>query len=201
MSKASYGLFAGIYDLFMVPQEALGLRRQRARLCGPATGTVLEIAAGTGLNLAHYQAASSVVAVDNNPAMLRRAIRRAWEAKQPVKLVAADAHGLPFPDESFDSVVIALSLCTIPEPQRVLDEMARVARPAAQLHFLEHVRATRPSVARRQDRFAGMWAKVSGGCRINQDTQSLIEQSSWSIERLWTSDSGGMIQGTATRSQ
>ena len=116
MATAPHAMFARIYDLFMVPQERLGLRRQRARLCADAAGRVLEIAIGTGLNIPHYKDAGTVVGIDSNIAMLRRAIRRTWETKTPVELLVADARSLPFPDDSFDSLVVGLSLCTIPDP-------------------------------------------------------------------------------------
>lgn len=200
MAKAPHSLFAGVYDLFMVPQDRFGLSHQRARLCAGATGRVLEIAIGTGLNIPHYETADTVVGVDNNSSMLRRAIRRTWESKVPVDLVTADARALPFPEESFDAVVVGLSLCTIPDPAVTLEELNRVARPQAQLNFLEHVRSGKPSTARRQDRFAPLWERLSGGCRANQDTIALIDGSSWAIEDFWSSSGGGMVQGTAVRS-
>lgn len=199
MSKAPHSLFARIYDLFMVPQDRFGLRHQRARLCRTAKGRVLEVAVGTGLNLAHYRDASLVVGIDNDRAMLRRAIPRTWESTIPVELVAADAHQLPFPSGTFDSVVIALSLCTIPRPELALEELNRVAAPGAQLHFLEHVRSAKPSWARMQDKFSPAWQKVSGGCRADQQTDEILGKSSWSIDDLWTSDGGGLIQGTAIK--
>jgi hypothetical protein len=52
-------------------------------------------------------------------------------------------------------------------------------------------------MARRQDRFAPAWERISGGCRANQDTTALIDNSSWSIDDMWASDGGGLIQGTA----
>lgn len=199
MPKAPHSVFARIYDLFMVPQDRFGLRHQRAKLCGEASGRVLEIAIGTGLNLPHYNQAASVVGVDNNLGMLRRAIRRTWESPVPVELVAADARRLPFPDSSFDSVVIGFSLCTIPDPAVAIEEFARVTSPDGTFHFLEHVRSGTTRMARLQDRYTGAWERISGGCRANQDTGAILEQSSWTISSVWTSDSGGLIQGTATR--
>ncbi len=201
MAKAPHSLFARIYDLFMVPQDRFGLAHQRARLCGPAKGRVLEIAIGTGLNIPHYENADTVVGIDNNVAMLRRAIRRTWETKIPVELVVADAQTLPFPKGSFDSIVVGLSLCTIPDPETTLSELHRVATAQGELRFLEHVRSAKPSTARRQDRYAPVWERVSGGCRANQDTARLIEESSWSINDMWSSDGGGLIQGTAVATQ
>ena len=190
-------MFARIYDLFMVPNDRFGLGHQRTRLCGEATGRVLEIGIGTGLNLSHYRNAESVVGVDVHRGMLHRAIRRTWETEVPVRLVAADARRLPFPDASFDTVVVGFSLCTIADPAEALHELSRVAVPNGTLRFLEHVRSTRATTARLQDLFAKAWETVSGGCRANQDTEALLAASPWSIDDMWSS--GGLIQGTAVR--
>ncbi len=198
MAKAPHSLFAGIYDLFMVPNDRFGLRHQRARLCGEASGKVLEIAVGTGLNLSHYEAAEVVVGIDNHRGMLKRAIRRTWESSVPTELVAADANRLPFPTATFDSVVVGFSLCTIPDTDVTLREMARVTKPDGSLHFLEHVRSEHPRTAGWQDRFSKPWQRVSGGCRPNQDTVAIVEQSPWQISTIWRSDTGGLVQGTAT---
>jgi ubiquinone/menaquinone biosynthesis C-methylase UbiE len=199
MSKAPHSLFARIYDLLMVPQDRFGLGYQRSRLCESASGRVLEIAIGTGLNIPHYSQANSVVGVDNHRGMLHRAIRRTWESPIPIHLVAADARNLPFPDDNFDTLVVGFSLCTIPDPEQTLEELARVTAPGGQLHFLEHVRSARLRWSKVQDGLAPAWAKLSGGCRPNQDTNALLHQSSWNIEELWISDGGGLIQGTAAK--
>ncbi len=198
MSKTPHSLFARIYDLFMVPQDRFGLRHQRERLCASATGRVLEVAVGTGLNIPYYREATSVVGIDLDRAMLRRAVRRTWESRMAVELIAADAHALPFPAGSFDSLVVALSLCTIPDPAGALEELQRVAAHGARLHFLEHVRSAKPFYAKAQDRIAPAWESIAGGCRANQETAEIIRDSDWSMEALWTSDGGGLIQGTAT---
>jgi ubiquinone/menaquinone biosynthesis C-methylase UbiE len=159
---------------------------------------VLELGVGTGLNLPHYERADTVVAVDHDPAMLQRANKRAREAIVDVHLIAADAHDLPFPADTFATVVVGLSLCTIPDPDQALVEALRVATPDGELHFLEHVRATHSQrVAHFEDRIAGLWGKVAGGCRPNQDTAQIIVDAGWEISTLWQSDRGGLIQGTA----
>ncbi|MEA2001191.1 MAG: class I SAM-dependent methyltransferase [Actinomycetota bacterium] len=198
MSKAPHSLFARIYDLFMVPQDRFGLRHQRERLCSSARGQVLEVAVGTGLNIPYYRDATSVVGIDLDRAMLRRAVRRTWETRIPVELVTADARALPFPSGSFDTVVVALSLCTISDPAGTLEELRRVSIPGAHLHFLEHVRSAKPLYAKVQDRIAPAWESIAGGCRANQDTAEIIQDSNWSMEALWTSNGGGFIQGTAS---
>ncbi len=198
MAGIGHSTFARIYDLLMVPGDRLGLRQQRERLCSSAQGRVLEIGIGTGLNVPFYTGAAEVVGIDTHKGMLKRAVHRTWESPTPVRLVTADALHLPFSDDHFDSAVVGFSLCTIPDPESALEETARVVRPGGRLYFLEHVKSPRPRMAGFQDRIHPVWVRVSGGCRPNRDTEQLLRDSSWTIDKLWVSDSGGLIQGSAT---
>ncbi|MEN3306991.1 MAG: hypothetical protein V7603_3193 [Micromonosporaceae bacterium] len=111
----------------------------RAWICGRATGRVLEVAIGTGLNLTHYPDTVALTGVEWSPAMLELARRRAADLGRTVDLVAGDAQALQFPDDSFDSVVCTFSLCAIPNDQQAVREMARVLRPGGVLLLADHV--------------------------------------------------------------
>jgi ubiquinone/menaquinone biosynthesis C-methylase UbiE len=108
-------------------------------VCEQATGDVLEVAIGTGLNLARYPAGVRLTGIEWSPAMLQIARRRAAELGRAVDLSEGDAHALPYPDASFDTVVCSLSLCAILDPDRAVAEMARVLRPGGRLLLLDHV--------------------------------------------------------------
>lgn len=116
-----------------------------------ARGRVLEVAIGTGRNLAHYDSAASVSGVDLSPEMLALAEEHAAELGREVDLRDGDAAHLPFPDASFDTVVCALSLCSIPDPGRAIAEMRRVLVPGGQLLLLDHIRSTWPPL------YAAQW--------------------------------------------
>jgi ubiquinone/menaquinone biosynthesis C-methylase UbiE len=109
--------------------------------CSRATGDVLEVAIGTGLNLPYYTEDVRVTGVDLTPEMLIVARRRAVDLGRDVDLRKGDAHKLEFPDASFDSVVCTYSLCNIPDPQRALSEMNRVLRPGGKLILVDHIRS------------------------------------------------------------
>lgn len=191
---------AAIYDTVMVPVEALGIRGQRRRIGAAARGRVLELGAGTGAMLEHYgQDVDEVVATDPDPHMLARAVPRRHPAKVPVELREADAQELPFADATFDTVVVALSLCTIPDPHRALAEARRVLRPEGQLLFVEHVRSPRSWLARVQRLLTPAWEKVAGGCQLDRDTVANIRQAGFDVEGLWRSGGGRgtIVQGTA----
>ncbi len=193
-TKIEHPLVAAIYDAFMLPQELLGLRRQRARTAGAATGIVLELGVGTGLNLPHYAGAGEVVGIDPDPHMLRRAQRRAAKAPCPVRLVEAGAQDLPFGEHEFDTVVVTLSFCTIPDPVAAVAEARRVLKPHGRFLFFEHIRSEKPWVARLQGAVTPAWKRVAGGCHLNRSTVATIE-GEFEIERIWRK--GVFVQGAA----
>ena len=109
-----------------------------------AQGRVLEVAIGTGRNLSHYEPDTTITGIDISPAMLELAEQHVTSLGRPVDLHEGDASNLPFADASFDTVVCALSLCSIPDPRRALEEMRRVLVPGGQLLLLDHVGSTWP---------------------------------------------------------
>ncbi|GAA1124548.1 class I SAM-dependent methyltransferase [Nocardioides aquiterrae] len=123
----------------------------RQWLTSRATGRVLEVAVGTGLNLQHYPDGVTVTGVELSPEMLAIARSRAEQQGVAADLREGDAHALPFADASFDTVVCCLGLCTIPDPARALAEMHRVLVPGGRLLLLDHVRSTWPPV------YAAQW--------------------------------------------
>ncbi len=151
------------YDLAVVPLELLIFRRLRSRLLRSAVGRVLEVAAGTGVNLGHYPASVDIVSVDLNPSMLARA-----RSRGAPKVAVMDAGELAFRDGSFDTVVSTLGTCTFPDPVDALREMRRVCRPGGRILLLEHGRSTRPGVAAWQDRRAAKHAAYLG-CWWNRE--------------------------------
>lgn len=194
MNSAEHRIVAATYDSFMWPQELLFLRRQRARTAAAATGTVLEVGVGTGLNLPYYRHADELVGIDPDPHMLKRARRRAAAAPCPMRLTAAGGESLPFDDGEFDTVVITLTLCTIPDPEAAIREARRVLKPDGRLSFLEHVRSDRPWLARLQDTVTPAWKHIAGGCHWNRRSLETIERE-FELEHLWRS--GILVQGTA----
>jgi ubiquinone/menaquinone biosynthesis C-methylase UbiE len=109
--------------------------------CEQARGQVLELAVGTARNLPYYPADVTLTAVELSPEMLAIGRRRAEQLGRPVDLRVGDAQALEFADESFDTVVCTLGLCTIPDPRRAVAEARRVLRPGGRLLLLEHVRS------------------------------------------------------------
>jgi ubiquinone/menaquinone biosynthesis C-methylase UbiE len=114
----------------------------RGWACSRARGATLEVAIGTGLNLPHYAREIRLVGLDLTPEMLQLARRRAAELAVPVVLAEGDAQALPFPDETFDTVVSTYAMCSVPDERATVLEMERVLKPAGRLILVDHIRSS-----------------------------------------------------------
>jgi ubiquinone/menaquinone biosynthesis C-methylase UbiE len=132
---------ASAYDRQMTFADQRFFADTRHWVCSQATGDVLEVAVGTGLNLAHYPDGVRLTGVEWSPGMLAVARRRATDLGRPVDLRQGDAQVLDFAAGTFDTVVCTFSLCAIPDDRRALTEMARVLRPGGLLLLADHVEA------------------------------------------------------------
>ena len=190
--------FPSLYDLVMAPAERGRLGRWRESIVAKASGRVLEIGAGTGLNFVHYRPDVWVVATDPDVGMLARAKARAAAVPAEILLVAADAEALPFRDRTFDGGIVGLAMCTISHPERALAELRRTLRPAAVLRLLEHVRLESPVFGRLQDWLTPAWRRVAGGCRLNRRTSATVRGSGFVLESV-TPHLGGYVQEIVAR--
>lgn len=171
-------LFAALYDRVIIagPEKA-GLGEMRAELLASARGRVLELGAGTGLNIPHYGAeqVTELILTEPDPHMAKRLRRRAAALQIPSHVVETGAEQLPFDDHSFDTIVSTLVLCTVHDADRTAREAARVLKPDGRLLLIEHVRAAEGSSrARWQDRLERPWNRVGAGCHPNRDTAATL---------------------------
>ena len=174
-SAAWLRIMALVYDPFVWLGELGGMRRRRRRLLADARGRVVEIGAGTGLNIAHYpDGIAELVLAEPEQAMRRRLARRLRRHARVARIVDAPAEHLPLADGSVDTVVSTLVLCTVDEPERALREIARVLRPDGQLLFIEHVRAGSRFLAACQNTLLHPWRRFAGGCVCNRPTMELM---------------------------
>jgi len=169
-------MFSALYDRAFEASEEAGLRQMRRELLKQARGRVLELGSGTGLNLELYphEGLDSLTVTEPDPHMFKQLRQRAAEVCAGAELVQAGAEELPFEDDSFDSVVVTLVLCTVPDQPAALKEISRVLAPGGQLLFLEHVRAHQPNLAKWQDRLERPWRFLGDGCHCNRDTVAAI---------------------------
>jgi ubiquinone/menaquinone biosynthesis C-methylase UbiE len=164
-------VFAAVYDRMLSGTERAGLAEKRHALLGRAHGAVVEVGAGTGLNLAHYpNAVDELVLIEPEEPMARRLERRVRASAINASVIRAPAESIPLPDASFDVAVCTLVLCTVRDVGRTLAELRRVLKSDGRLLFLEHVRAEDPNLARWQDRWHPVWIRLGHGCNCNRDT-------------------------------
>jgi ubiquinone/menaquinone biosynthesis C-methylase UbiE len=178
--------YALLYDQLNSRAERAFLGNIRDGLLSNAVGRVLEIGAGTGINLEHYPKNGNleILVTEPDPAMLTRARRRAALLGRDVEFRQAGAHPLPFPDQSFDTIVFTLCLCTIDDPEAALKEARRVLKPEGKILVLEHVRSERPELSVWQDRLEKPWGVIAGGCHPNRDTKGMIERAGFAFDWL-----------------
>jgi ubiquinone/menaquinone biosynthesis C-methylase UbiE len=174
---AGHRIFAALYDRFVIAgPERSGLGELREGLLADARGRVLELGAGTGLNLDHYRGGvSELVLTEPDPHMAKRLRERAAASSIPTQVVEAGAEQLPFDDHSFDTIVATLVFCTVEDPDRAVAEAARLLKPDGQFLLIEHVRAAEGS--RRavwQDRLQPPWTVLGAGCHPNRDTAATL---------------------------
>jgi ubiquinone/menaquinone biosynthesis C-methylase UbiE len=182
----------GFYKDQIVPLLTnLSMRNQhltayRHRVVTAANGRVLEIGIGSGLNLQHYSPnVRQVIGLEPSPKLLSM-VRDAQRQSFPVDLIEGSAENIPLENASVDTVVTTWTLCTIPDPNRALNEMRRVLKPGGRLLFVEHGRAPVPKVVWWQDRLNPIWRGIGGGCNLNRAIGSLIQGAGFRFERFQT---------------
>jgi ubiquinone/menaquinone biosynthesis C-methylase UbiE len=177
-------LFSKLYDLFMQPLEQKGLAGIRKPLIHQAKGKVLEIGSGTGFNFPYYRQGVEVIAIEPQRLMRERSLRRSSRAQVLINVMDGSAEELPFGDNTFDTVVGTLVLCTIPNPAKALKELRRVCKPGGKILLLEHVRLDRPILGRIQDWLTPVWKHLCDGCHLNRNTLELVTKAGFQDVRV-----------------
>lgn len=164
------------------------IMKQRAKIVPLASGRVLELGIGMGLNLALYDAdkVESVTGVDPAAELRALALAAPRDPRLAVSVVEGTAEALPFPDASFDSVVCTFTLCSVQTPARALAEARRVLKPGGRFLFCEHGLAPDPKVAKWQRRVEPIWKRLAGGCHLTRPVAGTIAASGFSIQNLET---------------
>lgn len=151
--------------------------RQRRKIVPLATGNVLEIGVGSGLNLPVYDPSKvkRLTAIDPSRDMWQKNIVDTDSLPFAFSFVEAFAEQIPEENDQFDTVVITYTLCTISDTQRALEEIRRVLRPGGKLLFCEHGKAPDSATRQQQKMVNPLWKRLGGGCHLNKDIPSLIE--------------------------
>jgi phosphatidylethanolamine/phosphatidyl-N-methylethanolamine N-methyltransferase len=161
LMRKAYARWAPVYDIvYDKLTEAAGRQAVRAvEACGPK---ILEVGVGTGLSLGYYSPTSEVHGIDLSDDMLERA--RAKVARRRLNhvksLEAMDATHLSFADASFDGVTAQFLITLVPQPERALDEMARVLKPGGEIVLVNHFGKDEGPLAKIETAVAPICSKI-----------------------------------------
>lgn len=185
---------AGFYDRRVLPRlidwacshDSIGTQRQI--VVPKATGTVLEVGIGSGLNLPFYNRSKvkNIIGIDPGQGVLERGRDRFESMDIPLEILVESAENISLENNSIDTVLLTWAGCSIPDIKTALGEMRRVLRPNGQLVFCEHGRSNDPRIARRQDLLNKIWPLFSGGCNVNRNIASLLKETGFNIHELDT---------------
>ena len=179
----------GIYDTYVLPHVvavACGtgdVAKQRRKVVPRATGRVLEVGMGPGLNLPFYDRATVelVWGLEPSEGMRRKAAPALAATDLDVRWLDLPGEEIPLDDNSADTVVLTYTLCSIADWERALAEMRRVLKPEGQLLFSEHGEAPDESVRRWQHRIDPVWTRLAGGCHITRPIPKLIASAGFEL--------------------
>ena len=183
-----------LWERYVVPPligYACGARpieRQRQKIVPLASGDVLELGFGSGLNLPHYDPAKvrKVYGLEPNPGMLARARKATAAAAVPVEILNERAETLSLGPASVDTILVTYSLCTIPDPVSALNAARTALRPGGRLLYCEHGLAPDPQVQVSQRKIEPFWKRLAGGCHLCRDIPAIVVAAGFSLETTQT---------------
>jgi ubiquinone/menaquinone biosynthesis C-methylase UbiE len=186
------------YDLWILPpildlvMRQHQLQRYRREVVTAASGRVLEVGVGSGLNFPLYSKQVDIVfGIDPSPRLLAIARQRAATASIRAELLQGSATAIPLADNTIDTVVMTWTLCSIPDPLTALREIRRVLKPHGKLLFVEHGLSSEPRIERWQHRLTPVWGHIAGGCHLDRKMDDLIRTAGFDILRLRTEYAAG----------
>jgi SAM-dependent methyltransferase len=181
----------GLYGEHVLPRiinAACGMKANdplRRRVCAGLEGDVVELGFGSGLNVPFYpDAITRVAAVEPANVGWNLAAGRVNASNVAVERAGLDGQSLPFADASFDSAISTWTLCTIPDVAAALQEVRRVLKHGATLHFVEHGLAPDAKVRRWQHRLEPLQKRLFGGCHLTRPIADLLTTAGFTITEL-----------------
>ena len=195
-----HATFATFWD-WATKHESKAERRLRREAANKLAGRVLELGAGVGANWPYLRGDIDYVGIEPDPHMLARARNRSASLGRNFTLEQARAEELPFDNDSFDAVLVTLTLCSVQEPGTALSEVHRVLKPGGVLVFVEHVCPESRLGRWIANAITPAWRRVGGGCHPNRETATLISAAGLEIEEMTRRrvNSLPMIAGTARK--
>lgn len=162
-------------------------RKQRKKIIPLASGNVLEIGIGSGLNLPFYTSkVKTLTAIDPSKELWKRKQFNTGKLPFDFKFSIASAEDIPENDHSFDCIVITYTLCTITDLKKAFSEIKRVLKPNGKLLFCEHGKTPEKAIQKYQNIVNPFWKIIGGGCNLNRNIPAIIEENGFTISKLET---------------
>ncbi|WHX98210.1 class I SAM-dependent methyltransferase [Neobacillus sp. DY30] len=172
------------YDFFMSPLERKKFKRVRKDLLKSATGKVLELGSGTGVNFPLYRNVDHVIAIEPSKHMIQQSLAKRNLAVVPIEMVNASAERLPFEDHTFDTIVATLVFCTIPNVEEAINELKRVCKPQGKILLFEHIKMENKVLSSLQGGLTPLWRKICDGCCLDRETLKAFTSQGLRIEKV-----------------
>jgi ubiquinone/menaquinone biosynthesis C-methylase UbiE len=181
-----------LYDKYILPSFlncACGskpINYQREKVVPQASGIILEVGIGSGLNIPFYDQAKveKIIGLDPSIELHVMAKKTADQHNLAVDFIVGGAEKMDLPNDSVDTVLVTYTMCTIPDALSANKEMLRVLKPGGRLIFCEHGLAPDAGVSKWQSRIDPFWGKIAGGCHLNRDIPELIRSSGFQIQTM-----------------
>ena len=181
-----------LYDKYILPSFlncACGskpINYQRQKVVPQASGVILEVGIGSGLNIPFYDRSKveEVIGLDPSPELNAMAKKVADEYNLPVDFMLSGAEEMALPNNYVDTVLVTYTMCTIPDASSANKEMLRVLKPGGKLIFCEHGLAPDANVSKWQSRIDPFWGKIAGGCHLNRNIPELIRSAGFQIQTM-----------------
>ena len=185
-------MIKAVYENYVLPKlldcccSTKPISYQRKKIVPEASGTILEIGIGSGLNIPYYQKSkvNRVIGLDPSERLCKMAKKIADDNNLNVDFLVNGAEEIKLPSNSIDTILLTYTLCTISEPHEALKEIKRVMKSDGRVLFCEHGTAPDEAIQKWQNKINPIWGKLFGGCNINRNIPNILLESGLKINRL-----------------
>ena len=179
-----------LYQKYLLPKllnwamKAPALSKLRSELIPSAEGKVLEIGMGSGLNLPHYDGISGLIGLEPSEELQNLAEDMLIQTHFPSEMLTGSAEDIPLESNSFDTVVMTWTLCSVTDPVLALSEIKRVIKPGGKVIFAEHGKSPDQNIRKLQKTLNPLWSRIAGGCQLNREIVDLYESSGFKFKSM-----------------